>query len=75
MKRIITAIKRAALLIKMRALEITLHGQNLALQTIFDMKTRERIQAARMVTSWELAKAYIDFRATLPAHRRTWRAV
>lgn len=73
MKSLLIAIRRAVLLFQIRSLEITVDGQNQALECVRDQITRQRIEVARMAARRELARLRAKYNATLPPGRRvTW---
>lgn len=72
---ILNAIHRAVAAFRVRSLEIQLHGQNEALQSVRCPDTRCAITLARIQTRRELAQARAEYVALLPAgERRTWSA-
>lgn len=75
MKSLLTAIRRAVLLFQIRSLEITVDGQNQALEYVRDQITRKRIEVARMAARRELARLRGKYNATLPPGKRViWAA-
>lgn len=70
MKSLLTAIRRAILLFQIRSLEITVDGQNQALECVRDQITRQRIEVARMASRRELARLRGKYNATLPPGKR-----
>lgn len=73
MRNMILAILRSFALFRVRSLEIRLHDQNHAMQTVLDNDVLLAISAARNITRRDLAKARADYTALLePGHRIIW---
>lgn len=74
MKRAITMLRRIKLHFQMRSMEITLDGQNRALQCVCDQITQERIIFARADAQRELSRLRAEYSATFaPGVRNVWR--
>lgn len=70
MRALLNTIKRAILLYQIRSMEITIDGQNQALECVRDQITRQRIEVARKAARQELARVRSKYNATLPPGKR-----
>ena len=74
MSRLINLLQRALALYTVRCLEIELHDQTAALQTVLCVETFQRICAAREHTQRALLTARRHYISLLkPGHCPTWR--